>query len=238
VFGGRALDLARSTRAVMQDRWAVAQPISLNSFAVMMSDPEGVVPYVTPTLALEYADCEIEFITGVLSGVTTGIGTTQVVPVPGVGEDIIQAGVPSATGRVSSMIRSVTSLQGAPPTTILTLYDNLPAQPSAGDQFIIYRRQPGSVRENAYSVVNVDLTVARNAALLGVGGRSLTILSLGGAAWSLALVQGNGQLGPFIPSTYLLVGSLFELDFQDIAVTNAAAPSGTAPLVLYVGQRV
>ena len=244
----RGLDLSRYSRSVKQDRWMVYEVLSSTEFAVVTSDPIGAVPWVTPTLAADYVDCEIEFITGPLSGImpaSTAKGTTQTV-LGADGEAVIQFGVPSITGRVSSMVSSVVSeILGGVPTTIVTLYDALPGNPNPDDQFIIYRRQsPSSItissdlREDGYTVETLDLTIARNAVKLGIAGRSCTVLSLGGADWQIGFVQGNGVLGTMIDNSLLFVGSMFSLDFNDIAITNAAAAGGTASAILYVGQRV
>ncbi len=244
----RGLELGRYTHSVKQDRWMVYEVLSSTQFAVATSDPIGAVPWVTPTLAADYVDCEIEFITGPLSGIQpagTAVGAAQTVQGAS-GYAVIQFGAPSITGRVSSMVKSVVSeILGGIPTTIVTLYDPLPGDPNANDQFIIYRRQsPSSItigsdlREDGYTVETLDLTIASNAVRLGVTGRSCTVLALGGAAWQISFVQGNGVLGSLISSSLLFVGSLFNLDFNDIAITNAAAAGGTASPILYVGQRV
>ena len=227
----------------------VYQVLSATQFVVVLSDPIGAAPWVTTTLAADYTDCEIEFVTGVLAGIEpagTGVGITTT-KATSAGVAIVQFGVPSPAGRVSSMVASVVSeLIGGIPTTIVTLYDPLPANPNPDDQFIIYRRQsPSSItiasdmREDAYTVETLDLTILRNPyTLLGVSGRSCTILTLGGAPWQIGFKQGNGIVGTLINSSLLFIGSMFQLDFEDLAIANAAAPGGTAEPTLYVGQRV
>jgi len=248
-FGQRAIDLSRSARSVKQDRWMVYEVLSTTQFAVVLSDPIGAAPWVTTTLAADYVDCEIEFITGPLSGIEPAAAATgrSVTSTTTSGVAIVQFGSPSLAGRVSSMIKSLVSeLVGGIPTTIITLYEALPANPNPNDQFIIYRRQSPSsssissdLRENAYLVQNIDLTVLRTPyQLLGVSGRSCTILALGGAPWQIGFVQGNAILGSLISSSLLFVGSMFQLDFNDLAIANAAAVAGTSEAILYVGQKV
>lgn len=89
-------------------------------------------------------------------------------------------------------------------------------------------------QDNDYRVLTLDLTQARTNAPLGVWGTSLTVMQLGGAAWSLRLGRADADE---IPSTALTRGSRFDLAFEDVYITNAAAPAGTEPVVLFVGRR-
>ena len=89
--------------------------------------------------------------------------------------------------------------------------------------------------ENDYSIVQLDLTVARSDTPLGVSGTSLTIIKKGGAPWSFKF---NSTTKDAILSDWIGDGTTFEIEFTDIYVTNSAAPSGTAPAVLFVGRRI
>jgi len=105
------------TRPVQQANWAVATVISTTQFTVVTVNPQGLVPNVGPSAAGLYQLCELEWVTGILSGVT---GTY---------------------GRVTSLVQSVTTNTGsAGLQTTVTVADPLPASPNPGDRFIIYAR--------------------------------------------------------------------------------------------------
>jgi len=89
--------------------------------------------------------------------------------------------------------------------------------------------------ENDYSIVQLDLTVARTDEPLGVSGTSLTIIRKGGAPWSFKF---NSTAKDAIQSDWIGDGTTFEIEFGEIYVTNDPAPSGTPPAILFIGRRV
>lgn len=209
------LALAHHTRRVLQDGWAVLEAVSNTEIAIMCRQPVGAVPYLLPSVASLYCGAILEFTTGILAGIPAAGGIY---------------------GRIQTTVQSVSSTTtSSGPSTILVVRDALPALPNPGDEFVLYVPPPV---EQAYLVFRVDLTVARTAQALGVGGggSSLTVVSLGGAPWSIQFVQA-GQPGPVVYSTDLYQGSEFVMMFDEVLMTNNAAPSGTAEAVLFVGKR-
>ena len=89
--------------------------------------------------------------------------------------------------------------------------------------------------ENDYKYLTIDLTTARTDAVFEISGSSLTVKDLGGADWSIKFIDTNHDA---IPSTDLVKGDMFMLEFNRFYITNAAAPAGTAPVKLYIGRRV
>jgi len=89
--------------------------------------------------------------------------------------------------------------------------------------------------ENDYSIVTLNLTVARSDTPLGVSGTSMTIIKKGGAPWSFKF---NSTAKDAIQSDWIGDGTTFELEFTEIYVTNSAAAAGTPPAILFIGRRV
>lgn len=123
-----ALALARHTQSVLQDNWAVGKVLSISpaEIVVILQNPAGadpqtspVFPNVLPSDAPNYSGARIEFVSGVLGGITPNSN-----------------GTPALTGRISTTIKSVTTTQSG---TVMVLSDDLPVAPSPGDRFIIYR---------------------------------------------------------------------------------------------------
>jgi hypothetical protein len=134
-----ALALSRHTASVLQSNWMVGAVLAISplaEIAVVLQNPAGanpstapVYPNVLPSDAASYAGARLEFVSGILGGITPASN-----------------GSPSPYGRISTTIKSVTTNLGPPPSTVMVLNDPLPVAPSPGDRFIIYRQVPtGSV---------------------------------------------------------------------------------------------
>jgi len=89
--------------------------------------------------------------------------------------------------------------------------------------------------ENDYNIIELDLTVERSDEPLFEKGTSLTIIRKGGAPWSFKF---NRVDKPAIQSDWINDGTTFEIEFEEIYVTNDPAPSGTPPAILFIGRRV
>jgi len=89
--------------------------------------------------------------------------------------------------------------------------------------------------ENDYDVFVLDLETAHTDLPANLAGTSLTVMSAGGAAWSMRF---NDPTKAAIQSDWLTQGTVFQLQFSNVYFTNAAAPAGTAPAVFFIGRRV
>lgn len=89
--------------------------------------------------------------------------------------------------------------------------------------------------ETDYRRVEVDLTTARVDSALGISGTSIYIADEGGADWQIKLRKIDNTVGDALKNTDLPTGTTLIFRFADILVSNAAAATGTAPLVLIVG---
>lgn len=130
-LGQEALKLALSqyTARVQQPNWVVDTVVSPTTITVALNNPRSVKPNVSDTDTTNYKGARIEFITGVLSGVS------DVSP--------SESGTPVAPyGRVSNTISSVSTAldsSGENPVTTMVFGNPLPIAPSPGDRFIVYQ---------------------------------------------------------------------------------------------------
>ena len=90
-------------------------------------------------------------------------------------------------------------------------------------------------QENQAIRVSIDLTVARSNVPLGLSGTSLYIADIGGADWQIRL---SSPTADALYSTDFRTGTVLEFEFTELYFTNAAAASGTAPVIFIVGRRV
>lgn len=219
--------LARHTRQVMQDNWAVLAPVSDTQFTVRLANPAAVVPNVLSDDAANYVGARIEFVAGILGGITP---TAQQLP---------QMSSPvTAYGRVSVTIKSVATTTG-PLTTTVTLNSALPAQPAAGDRFIVYRS--GGTQD-------ISGTVTANQGTAGAAAWPVTSAqgAAGASAWPVTAGQGAAGTSPWLitnnptavttetsPGTAVAANAkLFSTSYSPassgtIICTVAIAPAGT-----------
>lgn len=87
--------------------------------------------------------------------------------------------------------------------------------------------------ENQARRLVLDLTQARSNVALGISGTSIYIADPGGADWELRLSSPTSD--PILSSDVSARATL-EFRFTELYLTNAAAPSGTAPLILIIGR--
>ena len=175
--------LSQHTRAVQQDNWQVLAGISTTQFTVSLINPAGTATHPVVPNALDgssYVGCEIEFTTGINSGLVSG-------------------GAASSTGRVSASILSVMS-GGSPLTTTITLNQALPNVPVAGDGFTIYRAPSNAagIPQQVGSLLNEPVTANTNVLTNGlqplVEG-TYSVRALVSVATTLSVITQGNQTG-------------------------------------------
>lgn len=191
------LALSRSARQVLQDNWRVLSAISKTQFLVGLRNPSAVVPNVLPSEAANYVGARLEFVGGVLGGVT---------PVPS-SETPGQTTPTASGGRVATTIVSVASSTSGPLATTVSLADACPVNPT-NEPFIVYCpvtrvvQVPGGVASGtavsaAQALFDDAYTVPANGAVLlaialqdGASASPIQVSRDGGSSW-YALLRGQ-----------------------------------------------
>ncbi len=145
------LAVSRATRTAIQHNWVVLDPISTTQFTVGLKSPGVGTPYLTQSALNLYTGATLEFVTGILGGMTQD-----------------STGDASVYGRVTTQIGALSSTlnTNSAPTTTLTTADALPAKPSKGDEFVIFYPLLGMVTVPGSQVSAVGTSVAALSALL------------------------------------------------------------------------